>query len=245
LTKKNPTIKGNRQLRYVDAYSRIEAMIKQGDIKPGDKLPGENELCVQLGISRGTLRQALLLLREDGMIYNHQGKGNYVTVRRQDTEKGVEQIGSLAHCFNTVEYDEISLEVQYTPSSAKMQEFLDLNSSTLTMNFHISYKVKENVAAMAIYFIPFESITPYHLDLSDNEALLAFIQNYVKEKIASSKSMFNLTTARESVAKRMNLPEGTPLLYFSEEMMLPTGEKAVYVKSYFEPSYFNFMVYRH
>lgn len=245
MPKKNPSPKGTRQLRYVEAYSKIESMIKQGEFQPGDKLPGENELCVQLGVSRGTLRQALLLLREDGMIYNHQGKGNYVTTRRQNLETGIEQICSLVQCFNTVEYDEISLEVQYTPSSSKMQEFLGLSSSTLLMNFYVSYKVNGNVAALVIYFVPFERVTSYQLDLADDKVLLAFIENYIKEKIVSSKSTFNLTAARESVAKRMDLSEGTPLLYFSEQMMLSTGEIAVYVKSYFEPSYFNFTIYRH
>ena len=63
---------------YVTVYETISEWLKEGKYKPGDKLPGENILAEQLNVSRGTLRQAMLLLQEDGFIVNQQGRGNIV-----------------------------------------------------------------------------------------------------------------------------------------------------------------------
>ena len=58
---------------YVSVYETITQWLKDGKYRPGDKLPGENILAEQFKVSRGTLRQAMLLLQEDGLISNHQG----------------------------------------------------------------------------------------------------------------------------------------------------------------------------
>lgn len=52
---------------YVTVYETISQWLKEGKYKPGDKLPGENILSEQLNVSRGTLRQAMLLLQEDAL----------------------------------------------------------------------------------------------------------------------------------------------------------------------------------
>lgn len=44
----------------------------------GDQLPNENELAVQLGISRATLREAIHLLAAQGILVVHRGKGTFV-----------------------------------------------------------------------------------------------------------------------------------------------------------------------
>lgn len=44
----------------------------------GGQLPSEPELAVQLGVSRGTVRQALTMLEREGMIIRRQGAGTYV-----------------------------------------------------------------------------------------------------------------------------------------------------------------------
>lgn len=79
---------------YVTAYETISQWLKEGKYKAGDKLPGENILAEQLAVSRGTLRQAMLLLQEDGLIINHQGKGNIVLSNQDMSKSGLEKVGN-------------------------------------------------------------------------------------------------------------------------------------------------------
>jgi len=47
---------------------RIVAMIKSGNLKSGDKLPTEQQMCLALGISRPPLREALKALTLIGVL---------------------------------------------------------------------------------------------------------------------------------------------------------------------------------
>ncbi len=51
----------------VVAY-RITEAIRAGDVKVGERLPSENNLCEQLGVSRPTLREAIKLLVQAGIV---------------------------------------------------------------------------------------------------------------------------------------------------------------------------------
>lgn len=55
-------------------------MIREGSLKKGDFLPSENELAEQMGVSRMTVRQALKMLAEVGIIQTIRGKGSVVAV---------------------------------------------------------------------------------------------------------------------------------------------------------------------
>lgn len=49
--------------------------IERAHLGPGDRLPGESELALQLGISKPTLRQALRVLEHAGVLEVRRGKG--------------------------------------------------------------------------------------------------------------------------------------------------------------------------
>ncbi len=57
---------------------QIESAILSKQIKPGEKLPSENELCSQFGASRTSVREALQLLSASGLIRIEKGKGIFV-----------------------------------------------------------------------------------------------------------------------------------------------------------------------
>jgi GntR family transcriptional regulator len=56
----------------------LRELIRSGELSPGDPLPSERELCEQLSLSRGTVRQALLNIISEGLAYTQRGKGNFV-----------------------------------------------------------------------------------------------------------------------------------------------------------------------
>jgi len=52
--------------------------IDRGDYAPGQRLPSERDLVVRYGVSRPTLREAMICLEAHGLIDIQQGSGAYV-----------------------------------------------------------------------------------------------------------------------------------------------------------------------
>jgi len=68
--------------RLADVVAReIEQRVLEGGLKPGDRLPSERELSVQLGVSRASLREAIHKLATRGLLESRQGGGTFVTDR--------------------------------------------------------------------------------------------------------------------------------------------------------------------
>jgi GntR family transcriptional regulator len=53
---------------FVDVYDRIRDFVVRSGLGPGDPMPGDVALAEQLGVSRALVREALLLLAEDGKL---------------------------------------------------------------------------------------------------------------------------------------------------------------------------------
>ncbi|WMN18596.1 GntR family transcriptional regulator [Pseudomonas piscis] len=61
-----------------DIVERLEAMILEGTLKAGERLPAERALAEQFGVSRPSLREAIQKLTAKGLLMSRQGGGNYV-----------------------------------------------------------------------------------------------------------------------------------------------------------------------
>ena len=62
---------------YEELVERIENLIIEGTLSPGAKVP-EKELCVQFGVSRTPMREALKVLASDGLIALEPNRGAWV-----------------------------------------------------------------------------------------------------------------------------------------------------------------------
>jgi GntR family transcriptional regulator, transcriptional repressor for pyruvate dehydrogenase complex len=62
-----------------EAITRIRTMIRTGDLPPGSRLPAENQLSAQLGISRSGIREAVKVLASARVLDVRRGDGTYVT----------------------------------------------------------------------------------------------------------------------------------------------------------------------
>jgi GntR family transcriptional repressor for pyruvate dehydrogenase complex len=70
--------------RIADVVARdLEQRILEGSLKPGDRLPSERTLALELNISRPSLREAIQKLANKGLLVTKHGGGTVVTNRLQ------------------------------------------------------------------------------------------------------------------------------------------------------------------
>ena len=72
-----------RRLPDIIAEQVVEAIRREG-LKPGARLPTEQELAQQLGVGRTTVRESLQKLQTLGIIEVHKGRGAFVASQRMD-----------------------------------------------------------------------------------------------------------------------------------------------------------------
>jgi DNA-binding FadR family transcriptional regulator len=70
---------------FQDVVDQIQEAILGGTLKPGDMLPPERELKETFAISRGTLREALRVLEQKGLIEIRLGVNGGAVVKAEDT----------------------------------------------------------------------------------------------------------------------------------------------------------------
>jgi GntR family transcriptional regulator len=71
---------------------RIAGMVQQGVLRPGEKLGAERELAARLGVSRSTLRQALISLELSGLLRRVPGRGGGTFVVSAKVDRDLSRI---------------------------------------------------------------------------------------------------------------------------------------------------------
>ncbi|NWB99784.1 GntR family transcriptional regulator [Pseudomonas gingeri] len=100
-----PVRGGGRQPLYAAVSELLIKDIASGKYKPASTLPTEQEMTELYGVSRQTVRQALRVLRERGLISSHPGIGTIVRKAVTDTEtfQAVNSTSDLLHFVDTTE----------------------------------------------------------------------------------------------------------------------------------------------
>ena len=69
-----------------EIVEQIKTLISRGELKPGDRVPSERELASMLGVSRPSVREAIMVLDAMGFLEARQGGGTFV---RTLTDKSI------------------------------------------------------------------------------------------------------------------------------------------------------------
>ncbi|MCK2237165.1 MULTISPECIES: GntR family transcriptional regulator [unclassified Crossiella] len=70
---------------YRDIADKIRAQITSEELRPGDPIPSDRALVQEFSASLGSVRKAVSVLREEGLIQSLQGRGSFVRDRHRTT----------------------------------------------------------------------------------------------------------------------------------------------------------------
>ncbi|MBM3524740.1 MAG: FadR family transcriptional regulator [Alphaproteobacteria bacterium] len=109
------------------AHRLIVDIIDDRRVRAGDRLPTESELISRLGLSRGTIREALARLRAEGRIVSRRGSGSYLARR---SPVGVVRLSPIETVEDLLQWQEfrVALECEVVALAAERRGDLDLGA---------------------------------------------------------------------------------------------------------------------
>lgn len=233
-----------RYPRYVSVYDSLLGEIQAGKYKPGDRLPSEMELAEQHNVSRNTLRQALLILQEDGFVTNHQGKGNFVMNGGARKRNSIERFNDPLQALAVNPVDEVTTQLEIRRISPKHQATFGMDASKLLVFLEMVYLSGGKKIGCALVFIPYYALSAHNVPLDDMDRVNGFYQGYIKTEGFRAESVLRIAYARDPVTTLLEVPQKHQMLMLDEVIYAPDGQVAMTQKLFFLPDDYEFTLTR-
>jgi GntR family transcriptional regulator len=147
---------------YKQIADLLRAAIASGELAPGAQLPSEQELVDEHGVARGTVRQAIMLLRSEGLVDVERGRGSFVRDLAPEQERLVRQQWDEEHPHEPTLKIE-TLELAKTTATAEIAELLGLSAGADVLVRRWRYMASFMVLEMATSYVPWDVAQAAHL----------------------------------------------------------------------------------
>lgn len=115
----------NRPRLYEQVVQRLREHVVASGLGVGDRLPPERELAERLGVSRASVKQAIVVLEVQGMVEVRHGGGTYLRRTRWETEPVDELVARKQRLPDILEARE-ALETKLAELAAQRRTDADL-----------------------------------------------------------------------------------------------------------------------
>lgn len=225
-------IEGQKKVpKCVAIYDKLFKMINEGHFDEEGKLPSEPNLAKIMGVSRMTLRQAIALLIEDGIIKNMQGKGNFLVRDAKPVKKGLENLQHPVHSSLSQEIDDVELEFKIVPPSDYTNKVLGTKPVAVVF-VDRWYKSAGKIVAYTLSMIPIETITETGIDLSEKNTLLDFLEKDIYRKPNQSRIRLFFSQAGNFVSSKYPLSKEKKSFLMEETVYVSKEKTLVHNKHY-------------
>jgi GntR family transcriptional regulator len=204
-----------RTIRYQEiAQTLRERVTEEG---PGHVLPSESDLSAEFGVSRVTVRRALEMLRDDGVLASRQGFGWYVATA--PLQQRLERLDTIEHQLEDrgVKAERQILEFAFVDAPAHVRDRLHVD--------HVLRVKRRNLADGA----PFAVVTVWcpaelgqHLSRRDVERQPFY--ELLGLALRGATQTIGAAAATESVAELLEIPVGSPVLRCERVTTTESGE---------------------
>ncbi len=159
---------------YRQIADQLRSLIQRGEYAVGSRLPAERELAVQLGVSRPSVREALIALEVEGLVDVRVGSGVVVLARRAAASQRV--VGNAFGPFEIIRARQL-LEGELAALAARRM--------SKTQVKHLRGVLATMDSDIAVGSMPIHSDREFHLTVAgaaDNAPLLRTVTDLYDER---------------------------------------------------------------
>ena len=207
------TAKLARLPKYLELKNWLQAGILEGRFVAGSCLPSENELSQRFEISRITVRQALHLLVECGLVTSHQGKGHVVRSLRAVQNLGrLQGFGEMMEPMGVAAHSRV-LDAAVVAAPAEVARALRIKRGDPVVKIERLRIAASVTMSMDIsYFPPDIGNALMELDLQHVD-VFKLIETRLGIPIGFADITMSIVPASEAVRAHMPLAPGEPVIH--------------------------------
>ncbi len=199
---------------YQSVETDLRARIQRGEYQPGATLPTEEALCRTYGVSRITVRRALDVLSQQGLIVRRRGAGSFVAEARKPGVRSVRLTGSLDEFLSTA--GALDLDVRsYRPVMATTDVASELEvkkGESITWLEVISSLEDGPVIHLDIYFPQQVGDLIDPQEISVGEPIVRLVERKTGRRVVSARQVIRPALADARSAEALGIEPGTPVL---------------------------------
>ncbi len=233
--------------RHLQVQQRLLGLIESGVFAPGQRLPSEVQLAAQLGISRPTLREALLHLERSGAVVRRHGVGTFVARgygRR--LEGGLERLESILQMAlrQGMRVEMRGLEVREEAAAPDVASRLQLAPGASLLAVRRVMGVDGRPAAYLEDFLPPGVLATEDFEAGFAGSVLDRLRQKPALRLTHAVAEIVPVDADRALAERLQVRPGQALLLLEETLFDETEQPVEFSRNYFVPNYFRFHVVR-
>ncbi len=227
----------------------VRDRIRDGRFSDGVQLPPEVQLATSLGVSRTTVREALLQLEQEGLLIRRHGHGTFV-------RSAARLRGSLNANLSATEVirshgmdpGTSHARVERRPPSPAVAELLGMVPGAEIIQLERVRTADGRSVIFTIDMMPARLFAEAGVDpdvlLDPGLSLYRLYASGLGRSITDGQATIRLTRADELVGERLGIPVGSPILRLEQADATAEGEVVLFTIETYVGDTFEFSVHR-
>ena len=210
-------------------YEILRGQIENGVYRDGDLLPSENDLCRTYGLTRPTVRRALISLSYDGYILTQQGKGSVV----QNNPKGI-GILSVTGTTSALRNKDLRTKLLSKPVVQPWPSpfIFPLSKIEEEMGCIFLERLRQLEGKSIFYdvnYLPNVNLPRFVSRKFEDNSLFDILRKYYNIEIRGGEQKIRAISADKNIANNLGVKEGFPILHL--ERKISTSRVGFYIYS--------------
>jgi GntR family transcriptional regulator len=221
--------------------------IRQGRLTPGQRLPGENELAEQFGVSRTTLRAAVQMLLTQGVLERRHGVGTFVSnTTLVSIDEGLESLASTTAVIRQHGYEPGTayLHSEIIPASNEISAILEIPRETSLLHISRTRTANRKPVIQAEEYVPTTILGGEALPSRRGDWSLYKLLQEIGKPVTSALCKVKAVSADNRLARQLKVPLHYPLLLLRQTHFTVDHQPVLYCENYHNSSIIEFQLLR-
>lgn len=236
------TFARDRRTLALRVRDEVVHMVAAGQLSPGDQLPTEADLVARFGVARTTVREALKLLEQDGVIHVQHGVGRFVA---PSVERPITRLESVTGMMESLGYRVTNRVLGVTEAGADPEEAaaLHLEPGGPVVRLERLRLQGEEPLIYSVDVVPRDLLGDSPLDVDWSGSLGNTLASRGHEMASATTGIRAVTLARP-IARRIGWAPNSPWLLMVQTNYTRNGRPIIYSHDYHRGDAFTFNVLR-